>query len=167
MHYVTLEDPGLERRPDYGPLFKIDARTGKGTYLGIARGVRGIDSGYVFTVTNDSVPAGSHTQAKSEGPTESVVSEPSACDCAAQSCAGARCTAMCRNSNGWALQSMAAGLLGNWLLAAAPSGLLPRATVACVALLRSCMPESTTICSGNPVPGCWRALQEEANPNYN
>ncbi len=56
VHYVTLEDPGLERRPDYGPLFKIDARTGKGTYLGIARGVRGIDSGYVFTVTNDPFP---------------------------------------------------------------------------------------------------------------
>ena len=56
VHYVTIEDPGLARRPDYGPLFKIDARTGKGTYLGIARGVRGIDSGYVFSVTNDPFP---------------------------------------------------------------------------------------------------------------
>ena len=57
VQFVTFEEPGFENIPDYGPLFKIDARTGKGTYLGIAPSVvRGIDSGYVFSTSNKPFP---------------------------------------------------------------------------------------------------------------
>jgi len=57
VHYLTYEKKGFDNTPDHGPLFKIDARTGEGTYLGIAPSVvRGIDSGYVFSTTNDPFP---------------------------------------------------------------------------------------------------------------
>ncbi len=51
VQYVTIQERGADRRPNYGPLFKIDARTGLGTYLGSAPSVEGIDSGYGFSVT--------------------------------------------------------------------------------------------------------------------
>ena len=57
VHYLTFEKKGFDNTPDHGPLFKIDARTGEGTYLGLAPSVvRGIDSGYVFSTTNKPFP---------------------------------------------------------------------------------------------------------------
>jgi len=56
VHYLTFGRP-QEGRQYSGPLFKIDARTGEGTYLGMAPSVvRGIDSGYVFSTTNSPFP---------------------------------------------------------------------------------------------------------------
>ena len=57
VQYLTFEKKGFANSPAHGPLFKIDARTGEGTYLGIAPGVvQGIDSGYVFSMTNSPFP---------------------------------------------------------------------------------------------------------------
>ena len=57
VQYLTFEKKGFANNPAQGPLFKIDARTGEGTYLGIAPGVvQGIDSGYVFSTTNSPFP---------------------------------------------------------------------------------------------------------------
>ena len=56
VQYVTIQERGPDRGPNYGPLFKIDARTGLGTYLGSAPSVMGIDSGYGFSVTNVPFP---------------------------------------------------------------------------------------------------------------
>lgn len=57
VQYLTFEKKGFANTPAQGPLFKIDARTGEGTYLGIAPGVvQGIDSGYVFSSTNSPFP---------------------------------------------------------------------------------------------------------------
>ena len=57
VQYVTWEGRDVvNRRPYSGPLFKIDARTGLGTYLGSAPSVMGIDSGYGFSVTNVPFP---------------------------------------------------------------------------------------------------------------
>lgn len=57
VQYLTFEKKGFDNSPAHGHLFKIDARTGEGTYLGIAQGVvQGIDSGYVFSTTNSPFP---------------------------------------------------------------------------------------------------------------
>lgn len=56
VQYVTIQDRDVERVPNYGPLFKIDARTGSGTYLGISPSLDGIDSGYGFSVVNEPFP---------------------------------------------------------------------------------------------------------------
>ena len=56
VQYVTIQERGADRGPNYGPLFKIDARTGLGTYLGSAPSVEGIDSGYGFSIANDPFP---------------------------------------------------------------------------------------------------------------
>ena len=57
VQYVTWEGRDvIDRSPDSGPLFKIDARTGLGMYLGSALSVEGIDSGYGFSIANDPFP---------------------------------------------------------------------------------------------------------------
>ena len=57
VQYVTVH--GRDKagsRPYSGPLFKIDARTGLGQYLGHAPSVKGMDTGYGFSFTNEPFP---------------------------------------------------------------------------------------------------------------
>ena len=56
VQYVTVRKYGGEHGLNDGPLFKIDAGTGLGTYLGTAPSIEGMDSGYGFSVTNDPFP---------------------------------------------------------------------------------------------------------------
>ena len=50
-HY--LEKPGDERDPLYGPLFRVDVRTGHGEYLGEAGGVDVLTPDVVVSRFND------------------------------------------------------------------------------------------------------------------
>ncbi len=53
VQYTTISaGDALDRRSDRGPLFKVDAATGLGTYLGIAPKLSGFDAGYGFSVIN-------------------------------------------------------------------------------------------------------------------
>ena len=56
VQYMIAKGNGFDSIPDYGPLFKIDALTGEGAYLGHAPPVKDIDAGYVFSASNDPFP---------------------------------------------------------------------------------------------------------------
>lgn len=56
VQYMMAKGRGFDSIPDYGPLFKIDARTGQGAYLGYAPPVKDIDAGHVFSASNDPFP---------------------------------------------------------------------------------------------------------------
>ena len=56
VQYTILAGHGRDRRSDRGPLFKIDAATGLGTYLGTAPTLSGFDAGYGFSVFNYPFP---------------------------------------------------------------------------------------------------------------
>ena len=56
VQYMIAEGNGFDSIPDYGPLFKIDALTGEGAYMGHAPPVKDIDAGYVFSASNDPFP---------------------------------------------------------------------------------------------------------------
>ena len=54
--YRIAEGYGFESFSDDGPLFRVDARTGEGTYLGQAPRVWDIDGDYVFSGSNEPFP---------------------------------------------------------------------------------------------------------------
>ena len=54
--YRVAEGKAFESFADRGPLFRIDARTGQGTYLGQSPRVWDIDGDYVFSGSNDPFP---------------------------------------------------------------------------------------------------------------
>ncbi|MDE2769992.1 MAG: hypothetical protein OXI44_02260 [Bacteroidota bacterium] len=56
VQYTIWAGRGLDRRLDRGPLFKVDAATGLGTYLGTAPTLSGYDAGYGFSVFNHPFP---------------------------------------------------------------------------------------------------------------
>ena len=56
VHYSVAEGRGFDTIPDHGPLFRIDALTGLGTYLGNIPPVREIDGSYVFSASNSPFP---------------------------------------------------------------------------------------------------------------
>lgn len=56
VHYSVAEGQGWDTIPDHGPLFRIDALTGEGAYLGNTPPVREIDGSYVFSASNSPFP---------------------------------------------------------------------------------------------------------------
>ena len=56
VQYTIWAGRGLDRRSDRGPLFKVDAATGLGTYLGTAPKLSGFDAGYGFSAINYPFP---------------------------------------------------------------------------------------------------------------
>ena len=56
VQYRVAEGAGFESFADRGPLFRIDAQTGEGTYFGQAPHVWDIDGDYVFSGSNDPYP---------------------------------------------------------------------------------------------------------------
>jgi hypothetical protein len=56
VQYTIIAGHGLDRRSDRGPLFKVDAATGLGTYLGTAPKLSGFDAGYGFSAINNPFP---------------------------------------------------------------------------------------------------------------
>ncbi len=56
VQYTILDGEYQDNRSNRGPLFKIDALTGVGTYLGTAPNLSGYDAGYGFSAINRPFP---------------------------------------------------------------------------------------------------------------